>query len=229
MSDRFASELSSRLTAAMAAASPLHPAPGVDDEVFDASFQIVAPTRHEVIEALSLGNIVSCSLEVSVFNLQKQNNIILRYILKSFASSSTSPQSSGSDYRLSPLLLSPAAGASQSGRGPSPPACFTCPLCSETLCEKSFTKHIKEWPKKAAKIVEGRRLRKEKCPGICSVDHPLLRLTTGVGDLVARVETLVSIVCRMMTPGAYKAHRPEGTGNESRVQAYFDMLWPRSE
>ena len=104
MSDRFASEVSSRLTAAMAAAS-LHPAPGVDDEVFEASFQITAPTRHEIIEALSLGTVDSCSLEVSVFNLQKQNNIILRFILKSFASSSTSPRSSGSDYRLSPLNI----------------------------------------------------------------------------------------------------------------------------
>jgi len=121
MSDRFASEVSSRLTAAMAAAS-LHPAPGVDDEVFEASFQITAPTRHEIIEALSLGTVDSCSLEVSVFNLQKQNNIILRFMLKSFASSSTSPRSSGSDYRLSPLLLSQAADAAKSVRGPSPPA-----------------------------------------------------------------------------------------------------------
>ena len=226
MSDSFASELSSRLTVAMASAS-LHPAPGVEDEVFDASFQIAAPTRHEVIEALSLGSNVSCSLEMSVLNLQKQNSIILRFILKSFASSSTSPQSSGSDYRLSPLLLSQAAHAPKSVRAPSPPACFTCPLCNEILCEKSFTKHIKEWPKKAAKIVAGRRIRKEKCPGICSVDHPLLRLTTA-GDLAARVATLVSIVCKMMTPGAYKAHSPEGTGNEFKVQAYFDHLLSRS-
>ena len=229
MSDSFVSELSTRLTAVMATSAPVMSlyAPGVDDCEIVSNMAIGAPTRHEVIEAIGLGSYPGCSLETSVSNIQRQNNIILRLLLNTFAFSPSPRLSSGSNSRASPLLLARSVLTTMSDRGPSPPACFTCPICLEVLCEKSFTKHIKEWPKKAAKILEGRRVRKEKCQGICSVDHPLLRLTAGVGDLVARVEALVSIVVALTTPGSYRAHSPEGTGNELKVQAYFDMLWAR--
>jgi hypothetical protein len=60
------------------------------------------------------------------------------------------------------------------------------------------------------------------CPGIRSLDHPLVAKLSG--EIEQRVDQVVDHTMSLLSPGASAAHTPGGTGNFRQVQAYFDQL-----
>lgn len=101
--------------------------------------------------------------------------------------------------------------------------CPTCPPSKAPLTEKSFNKHILAWKKKVRSGVSaGRKEKSGSCPGIRSLDHPLVAGLTG--EIEQRVDQVVDHTMSLLSPGASAAHTPGGTGNFRQVQAYFDQL-----
>lgn len=161
---------------------------------------LVPPTRAEIEAAIGLSR-PGDSDSQKINALQSQVNILLRLFLSKRSWSSSPRFRSGSG---SPLVLS------DHSRDASPPACFECPICHESLTEKSFVKHIKKW----ADHVEV-RIRKGMCPGIKSADHPFLMAVpaTIAGEpLVPRLQRLADLVKTMTRPGSNSAHTAAGTG-----------------
>jgi hypothetical protein len=103
--------------------------------------------------------------------------------------------------------------------------CPTCPSGTPPLTEKSFNKHIEAWKLKVRRPQGGVSARKVKggsCPGIRSLNHPLI---AGLeGSIETRVDTVADHTKGLLTPGASAAHTPAGTGNYIRVQEYFAQL-----
>jgi|LauGreDrversion4_2_1035121.scaffolds.fasta_scaffold21788_2 hypothetical protein len=125
------------------------------------------------------------------------------------------------------------AGAQLQASGPGMPSqpltaaahfiCPTCPSSKAPLTEKSFNKHILAWKQKVKGGVSAcRKVKTGSCPGIRSLDHPLVAGLSGA--IQERVDTVVDHTVSLLSPGASAAHTPAGTGNFRRVQAYFDYL-----
>ena len=114
------------------------------------------------------------------------------------------------------------ANAGLHGQPPAAAAHFFCPACPSSkapLTEKSFNKHILAWKKKAVSV---RKMKPGSCPGIRSLEHPLV---AGLqGTVQERVDTVVNHTKSLLTPGASAAHTPAGSGNFQRVEAYFQYL-----
>ncbi len=104
--------------------------------------------------------------------------------------------------------------------------CPTCPSSKPPLTEKSFNKHIEAWKQKVRRPQGGvsatRRVKAGSCPGIRSLDHPLIAGLEGA--IEDRVDSVADHAMSLLTPGAGAAHTPAGTGNYIRVQAYFEHL-----
>jgi hypothetical protein len=210
MADDFASELASRL--GEMAYSPPRFAPGVIEMSHCDHICFAPPSRAEILEAISLVAVSDGTTESKVNGMQRQLNVVLRLLLSKYSSSPSPRFSSGTP---SPTL---ANGSRDASRGP--PANFVCPVCHEPLTEKAFVRHIQKWPTKAA----GGRVRKGSCPGIRSLSHPLLQHFDEADGIVGCVQQLVDGVCKLTEPGSYRAHSSDGTGNDSKVNAYFAAL-----
>ena len=132
----------------------------------------------------------------------------------------------------SPLSLqysSSSASSASCGDGQTAPAaaqfkCPACPITKPPLTEKSFRKHIQAWKEKVRGGVSRRQPKPGSCPGIRSLQHPLVAGLAG--GIVERVDQIVDHTVTLLKPGANLAHTAMGTGNFQRVQAYFDSLLP---
>lgn len=131
-------------------------------------------------------------------------------------------QASGADMSASAVNTV----AHSSGQPPTAAAHFICPTCPSSkapLTEKSFNKHIQAWKQKVrGGVSASRKVKTGSCPGIRSLDHPLVAGLSGA--IQERVDTVVDHTVSLLSPGASAAHTPAGTGNFRQVQAYFDFL-----
>ena len=135
------------------------------------------------------------------------------------------PSSSGSAVNAG----APLPGQSHTAAARSAAAHFICPTCPSSkppLTEKSFNKHIEAWKQKVRRPQGGvsatRKVKAGSCPGIRSLDHPLIAGLQGAME--DRVDEVADTAMSLLTPGASAAHTPAGTGNFRRVQAYFNHL-----
>ncbi len=135
-------------------------------------------------------------------------------------SGSNSSASSGSD------VNSPTIGPVHPATAAAHFKCPACPSSNAPITEKSFKKHIEAWKTKVRGGVSRRRSKPGSCPGIQSLQHPLIASLTG--DITERVDEVVDHAVSLLTPGANAAHSPMGTGNFQRLQQYFDSLTKQS-
>ena len=135
--------------------------------------------------------------------------------------------SRGSSQMSSLPFSSTSASSASCGDGQTAPAaaqfkCPACPITKPPLTEKSFRKHIQAWKEKVRGGVSRRQPKPGSCPGIRSLQHPLV---AGLeGGIVERVDQTVDHTVTLLKPGANLAHTAMGTGNFQRDHDYFDSL-----
>jgi len=134
------------------------------------------------------------------------------------SSLSTSGEISDCTPRSSSGLVSPTV---KKPKTPPPPKNFKCPLCCAMNNEKDFDRHVLQW---LAKTHTFGPWKQGVCPGIQSIDHPLLRRFPG-HDVDERVKALVADIRSLVHPGAYDSLSAEGSGREVIVAFRFAELF----
>ena len=105
----------------------------------------------------------------------------------------------------------------------SPAANFQCFVCGQCLNERDYQRHIAKWVSKAIKVMRGIcKIRKNSCPGIIDVNHPVLK--TFPGSLKDRVEALVNMLNGQLHGGALDALSPLGSGRHLLINNIIAQL-----
>ena len=106
----------------------------------------------------------------------------------------------------------------------SPASNFQCFLCGQKLNERDYQRHIQKWVAKADTAMRGIcKRRKNACPGIFDVNHPVLK--TFAGCLKERVQLLVNLLDGNLHGGALDALSPEGSGRHVLINNLIYELY----